>query len=77
VVVVSRGSEYGPGTPLQPLDHQVPYLRTILGFLGIDDVQVVALDGQGPTYADAAETFTRAEDEVRALARDAASPLPA
>ena len=76
VVVVSRGSEYGPGSPLAVLDHQVPYLRQILGFLGIPDIRVVALDGQGPTYVDAAEAFAVAEAEVRALALDAAGAPP-
>jgi len=70
VVVVSRGSEYGAETPTAALDHQVPYLRLILGFLGIEDVRVVTLDGQGPTYPDAAETFAAAEAEVRALAAE-------
>jgi FMN-dependent NADH-azoreductase len=77
VVVVSRGSEYGPGLPTEALDHQVPYLRLILGFLGIRDVRVVTLDGQGPTYPDAAETFAVAEAEVRALALERDAPQPA
>lgn len=74
VVVASRGSEYGPDMPTAPLDHQVPYLRLILGFLGIDDVRVVTLDGQGPTHADAAESFALADAEVRALAAERDAP---
>lgn len=70
VVLVSRGSEYGDAMPTAALDHQVPYLRLILGFLGIDDVHFVTLDGQGPTYADAADRFAVAEAAVRALAAD-------
>ena len=77
VVVVSRGSEYGPGKPTAALDHQVPYLRLILGFLGIEDVRVVTVDGQGPTYANAAETLAVAEAEVRALAADREIRQPA
>ena len=77
VVVVSRGSEYGAGTPTAALDHQVPYLRLILGFLGIGDVRVVTLDGQGPTYLNAVQTFAAAEAEVRALAGERDAPQPA
>ncbi len=46
------------------------------GFLGIDDVRVVTLDGQGPTYPNAAETFAAAEAEVRALAVEQGAPQP-
>ena len=74
VVIVSRGSEYRPGTPTAALDHQVPYLRLILGFLGIPDVRVVVLDGQGPTYPAAAEALATAEAEVRTLAAGQATP---
>jgi FMN-dependent NADH-azoreductase len=77
VVVVSRGSEYAAGMPTAGLDHQVPYLRLILGFLGIGDVRVVTLDGQGPTYPNAADTFAVAEAEIRALALPDTSPQPA
>jgi FMN-dependent NADH-azoreductase len=77
VVVVSRGSEYGADMPTAALDHQVPYLRLILGFLGVEDVRVVALDGQGPSYPDAADTYAVAEAEVRALAGGRDAPQPA
>jgi FMN-dependent NADH-azoreductase len=73
IVVSSRGSAY-TGTPLAALDHQEPYLRTILGFLGVQDVRVVVVDGQGPTYPNASETFAAANAEVLALA---ASDTPA
>jgi FMN-dependent NADH-azoreductase len=53
VVVSARGSDYRPGSPTEPLDLQEPYLRLVLGFLGIADVVVVTVDRQGPQYADA------------------------
>ena len=40
-VALARGGVYR-GTPA---DTQVPYLRTVLGFLGIDDVQFVYAEG--------------------------------
>jgi FMN-dependent NADH-azoreductase len=53
VVVSARGSEYRPGTPTAPLDQQEPYLRLILGFLGIAEVVVVNVDRQAPRYSSA------------------------
>ncbi|MEU5690342.1 NAD(P)H-dependent oxidoreductase [Actinosynnema sp. NPDC020468] len=36
VVVTARGGSYRPGTPRAPMDFQEPYLRAVLGFLGLD-----------------------------------------
>lgn len=39
-VITSRGGEYT--TPeSRPFDHQEPYLRTIFGFIGIQDIQFI------------------------------------
>lgn len=40
IVVVSRGGLYSEG-PAQGLDSQEPHLRTLLGFIGITDVEFV------------------------------------
>jgi FMN-dependent NADH-azoreductase len=36
VVAVARGGAYGPGTPRESFDHQIPYLRSALGQIGLD-----------------------------------------
>lgn len=36
-VLTSRGGNYS-NAPMDALDHQEPYLKTILGFLGLDDI---------------------------------------
>ncbi len=69
VVISSRGSDYRPGSPLEALDMQEPYLRLILGFLGVEDVVVVNVDRQGPTYPDAPEYVSEARTTVEELAR--------
>lgn len=53
IVVASRGGFYAGAAALAPMDHQVPYLRTMLGFLGLTDVSVVEVEGQaiGPDVA--------------------------
>jgi len=44
VLVLARGGVYTSG-PMQPFDFQEPYLRTVLGFIGLTDVDVVRIEG--------------------------------
>src|SRR5271170_4477694 len=44
VLVLARGGVYSNG-PMQPYDFQEPYLRTVLGFIGLTDVDVVRIEG--------------------------------
>ena len=46
ILVVSRGGVYSDG-PAKTLDFQESYLRSILGFVGITDVQAVRVEGVG------------------------------
>jgi FMN-dependent NADH-azoreductase len=46
IIVASRGGFYTGDAAAAPMDHQVPYLRTMLGFLGLNDVNVVEVEGQ-------------------------------
>jgi len=67
-LVAAQGGIYSDG-PGKPFDFQVPYLRHLLGFMGITDVEVVTIEGVvfGP---DAAEKAVQA-------ALDRVSSLPA
>lgn len=53
IAVVSRGGFYTAGQAAAPMDFQEPYLRTVLGFLGLTDVTFVEIEGQavGPDIA--------------------------
>src|SRR6266478_2911978 len=44
ILVLARGGVYSDG-PAKPLDFQEPYLRAILGFMGITDIDVVRVEG--------------------------------
>jgi len=60
ILVLARGGVYSSG-PTKPFDFQEPYLRAILGFLGITDVSAVHVEGAanraiGPEKAIAAAT---------------------
>jgi FMN-dependent NADH-azoreductase len=50
-VIVASGSDFRPGTPGGAYNHIEPYLRAILGFVGITDVRFVyahSLNEEGP-----------------------------
>jgi FMN-dependent NADH-azoreductase len=47
-VVTSRGGAYRPSTPTESFDYQVPYLRHILGFIGLTDVTFIHAENQKP-----------------------------
>jgi len=52
-VLVARGGLYSNGAPAAAFDFQEPYLRAVLGFLGLTDVTFVHLEGlaMGPEAA--------------------------
>ena len=64
-VLVARGGVYGKGTPYAAFDFQEPYLRTVLGFLGMTDVTFVHFEGlaMGPEAANANRRKALAEIE--------------
>jgi FMN-dependent NADH-azoreductase len=48
VVLTSRGGSFRPGTVTAQYDHQEPYLRHILGFIGLTDVTFIHAENQKP-----------------------------
>jgi FMN-dependent NADH-azoreductase len=48
IVLTSRGGAFRPGTPTAQYDHQEPYLRHILGFIGLTDVTFIHAENQKP-----------------------------
>src|SRR5882762_6648823 len=60
VVITSRGGAYEKGTAKEAYDFQEPYLRHVLGFMGLTDVTFIHAENQGRAeaavhFADAAE----------------------
>ncbi len=43
--VITRGFDYGPNSPHPEYNHLEPHLRTLLGFMGVTDLSVVAAEG--------------------------------
>jgi FMN-dependent NADH-azoreductase len=48
VVLTSRGGSFRRGTPTAQFDHQEPYLRHILAFIGLTDVTFIHAENQKP-----------------------------
>ena len=55
ILVLARGGVYSVG-PMRSLEHDESYLRSVLGFIGITDVQSIVVEGValGPEIAERA-----------------------
>ena len=70
LIVTSRGDfGFGPGGPLEAMNHADTWLRAVLGFIGINDVTVVAAEGEESTEHSFARSCAEAEQRLLALAR--------
>ena len=56
IVAVARGGLYGPETPSAAAEHVETYIRTVFGFIGIDDPEIIVAEGIkiGPEQRDRA-----------------------
>lgn len=70
-VVTGRGGVYSEG-PAKALDFQEPYLRAMLGFVGIDDVTFVHVEGLKAGPESAAQGIARARQAIDRIASLAA-----
>jgi FMN-dependent NADH-azoreductase len=70
-LVESRGGVYSEGA-LKAIDFQEPYLRHMLGFMGMTDVEVIAVEGTllGPDVAEKA--VSAALDRIPGILAEAA-----
>jgi len=46
-IILSSGSVFTPGSPFESYNAESPYLRQVLGFIGITDVNFVLAGGTG------------------------------
>jgi FMN-dependent NADH-azoreductase len=56
IIAVSRGGLYGPESPSAAAEHVETYLRTVLGFIGVADPEIIVAEGIkiGPEQRDKA-----------------------
>ncbi|MGA9582179.1 MAG: FMN-dependent NADH-azoreductase [Allosphingosinicella sp.] len=69
IVIESRAGLYSSG-PSAPMDGQEPHLRTLLGFMGLDDVVFVRAEKLAFGPDQAAASIAEAIDALRALAAE-------
>ena len=69
-LVMARGGVYGEG-PMQQFNFQDSYLRTALGFIGLNDIEVITVEGVGfgPEAADRAVSNALAKVSTIATSR--------
>jgi len=67
-VLTARGGVYSAG-PANALDFQEPYLRALLGFIGLTDVTFLHLEGLAMGPDAAAQSFARAREAIDRVAQ--------
>ncbi|HEY0197763.1 MAG TPA: NAD(P)H-dependent oxidoreductase [Rhodanobacter sp.] len=66
IIASSRGSSYGSG-PFMGMDFQEPYLRTVLGFIGIDALKFIRAEGIALGDEQKAQAIAAAQAAIGAL----------
>jgi FMN-dependent NADH-azoreductase len=67
-VVTGRGGFYSGDSPAKVLDFQEPYLRGVLGFLGLTDVTFIHVEGLKVSPETAEQAINRARETIAAIA---------
>lgn len=68
VIITSRGGAYEKGTATEAFDFQEPYLRHILGFIGLTDVTFIHAENQA--REEAAVVFAAAAERIGRMVID-------
>ncbi|MEQ8344226.1 MAG: FMN-dependent NADH-azoreductase [Sneathiellaceae bacterium] len=69
-LVIASGGVYSDG-PAAAFDHAVPYLRTMLGFLGMTDVELIRVEGVAMGPDAEARALSQARAQLSGLAQAA------
>lgn len=67
IIASSRGGYYGPDSPTAAAEHQESLLRSLLGFIGITDIQVIRAEGVRMGGEIAAAAIASALDQAAQL----------
>jgi FMN-dependent NADH-azoreductase len=63
-IVTGRGGVYSGDSPARGMDFQEPYLRAMLGFLGLDDITFIHVEGLKVSPEAAASGLERARKSI-------------
>ena len=67
-IITGRGGFYTGDSPARVLDFQEPYLRGVLGFLGLTDVSFIHVEGLKVSPEAAEQAVSRARESIAILA---------
>jgi len=70
-LLIASGGVYEPGTPAGAMNFAEPYLRAVLGFVGVTEVNVIAAGGTSALMSgkvDRAQFLEPMLDQVRTVA---------
>lgn len=70
-IVLASGGVYSEG-PAAALDFAVPYLKSVLSFIGVKDVEVIRIEGVGMGEDAIKAALTKAGAQIEAVAKQAA-----
>jgi len=65
ILVQARGSDFRPGSAYDAVNFQEPYLKTVFGFIGITDIQMINANGLNTELRD--QELTAARATIQAL----------
>lgn len=78
IVCTARGGSYGPGTPREGYDYQEPYLRAVLGSIGLaDDLTIVNAEMTLAYIAPPLAQFKPIAEQTKAAAYETLKKLSA
>lgn len=72
IIVSTRGGKYA-GTPMESLEHQESYLKTVFGFFGVTDIRIVRAEGLAMGDAAREQAIAQAHADIAVHAREAAN----
>ena len=44
-IILASGGDFGPGSPVEKYNQAIGYLRPVLAWIGINDVQIILAEG--------------------------------
>jgi len=67
ILAIARGGFYGKGSPIESFEHAETYLRTVLGFIGVTNIEVIAAEGIAIGPEQRQKSVAEAEQQITAL----------
>ena len=64
-VISARGGDYSEDSPMAALDFINPYMKTVLGFLGMQDVTLIGANGLAISDEEKQKSVQKAEEQVQ------------